>query len=292
MLVRPYCETRRAEHFGICTTLRISTANYFEEDLTEHPGLELCYTVGQSHYYRQVRGRSWHLVPGQLMVLNGFEPHLEECSKSPTIPEIRSVIIEPGFVDSVFPDALLNARECVFDQLVVPLSSSLRVLLDAVFSLKATPQVSRIAYDCLMTELVAELALSLKHSASDKLRALEMTGHFPGYFVKAKRLIREHVLSGESLDLETIARSVGVSKFHFVRAFKQCAGISPIQYLNAFRVDLVKQRIVETRTSMIEIASELGYGDLSTFNKAFKKFAGVSPSVYRGCVRGDGKASH
>lgn len=157
MGVAAFCTTRRENHFGVCTTLRISTSNYFKEEETGHRGIELCWTRRDSHYYRRVRGRSVHVVPGRLMVLNGLERHAEECSKTSTIPEIRAVIIAPRFIEEVFRDVDLDVDELSFDPLSVSLKPDMRGRLDDLFSLKATPGVSRVAFDCLMTEIAVDL---------------------------------------------------------------------------------------------------------------------------------------
>jgi AraC-like DNA-binding protein len=284
MEVQPLCNTWRADHFEICTTLRISTSNYFENDFASHPGIELCYTVGSSRYHRRVRGKSWYMVPGQLMVINGLEEHVEECAKNPTIPDIRSVIIEPQFIKSLFSETTLDPNEWMFDQILVPLTPSIRGCLDALFAFVAAPGISRFAYDCLLTELLIEIALGTRNSASDHLKHLQRTGHFPKGFVKAKQCIYEGVCS-EDLDLDEIARRAGVSKFHFIRDFKRCVGVSPIRYVNAMRVDFVKQKLAGTSAPVSRIAGEMGYLDLSTFNKMFKKVSGVTPSQYREMVR-------
>lgn len=275
----PFCETLRETHFDICTSLAISTANYFEEDVSEHSGFELCYTVGNSHYYRHVRNRSWHLIPGQLMVLNGLEKHREECTKTPTISGIRSLIIEPRFIGNLLRETGIDPNELVFDDLIIPLKPNLQTLLDAIFAFKETSGASHIAYDCLLTELLIVLIHSIKNTHTKKLELLRKTGHFPNCSLRAKQAIHDHIFSTD-VDLEMIARASGLSKYHFIRDFKKNTGISPIQYMNQLRVDFVKQQLLHTSRSITEISTAMGYRDISTFNKSFKKYVGVSPSTF------------
>lgn len=122
--------------------------------------------------------------------------------------------------------------------------------------------------------------MSIRNTHSERLRALGKTGHFPGQRARAKSVIRERALS-EDVTLDDVAGAVGLSKFHFVRSFKESVGLSPMRYLKSLRVDLAKRALAREDAPISMVAAGAGYRDLSTFNKYFKTLTGETPSRYR-----------
>jgi AraC family transcriptional regulator len=85
----------------------------------------------------------------------------------------------------------------------------------------------------------------------------------------------------EPFDLQTLARRVGLSAFHFSRVFKQATGMSPSRYFVHLRMQKARRLLCETGYSIIDIALELGYRSPSHFASVFRQVSGTTPSVYR-----------
>ncbi len=81
--------------------------------------------------------------------------------------------------------------------------------------------------------------------------------------------------------LEDYAKMCNMSKFHFLRVFKEITGTSPLEYRNSIRLDHVKEEISDTNIPISEIAENTGYTSASYFCQAFKKRFGMSPNQYR-----------
>ena len=81
--------------------------------------------------------------------------------------------------------------------------------------------------------------------------------------------------------LDDYAKICNMSKFHFIRVFKDITGASPLEYRNTIRIEHVKEQLIDTNMSISEIAERSGYASASYFCDAFKKRMGVSPSDYR-----------
>ncbi len=81
--------------------------------------------------------------------------------------------------------------------------------------------------------------------------------------------------------LEDYAKMCNMSKFHFLRVFKEIAGTSPLEYRNNIRLDHVKEEIIDTNIPINEIAENTGFTSASYFCQAFKKRFGMSPNQYR-----------
>ncbi|MBI5882837.1 MAG: helix-turn-helix transcriptional regulator [Elusimicrobia bacterium] len=270
----------RRDHFDLCTTLRIDTSGFHGHTAAEHPGIELCFAAGDTRHQRFFRGKKWVVADDRAMVFNALERHVEACSENPDQRDLRAVIIHSGFLDGLFEDVGIDADELVFDEPLVHLAPGMRGALGALFAAAATPGTSRVVVDCALTELAIELTTRLSHSRSAPLRSLERRGYFPGPAARAQDIFRKE-LDSPDLDLRGVAERVGLSKFHFVRAFSAKTGITPIQYLNRLRIDVAKQKLQSGAQPVTEIAMDVGFCDLSAFNKAFKRHAAMSPTQYR-----------
>lgn len=87
-------------------------------------------------------------------------------------------------------------------------------------------------------------------------------------------------------DLEEIARSIPLSRSHLAREFKRAVGIPIGQYIRNLCLDKAKTELRGTSKPVSQIAEELRFSSIHTFSIFFKRFAGMSPSAYRGLSDG------
>lgn len=85
----------------------------------------------------------------------------------------------------------------------------------------------------------------------------------------------------ESIGLSEIAEAAGVSTREALRCFSASIHISPIRYLNQYRLKCAEYLLRNSTQSILEIASRTGYDNSGYFCKTFKKAYGVSPLQYR-----------
>ena len=85
--------------------------------------------------------------------------------------------------------------------------------------------------------------------------------------------------------LDDAARSVGLSRRQFTALFREVAGQSWLEHRTLLRLQHARQLLARTENSVIAIAFEAGFEDLSNFNRAFKQAYGSSPKAYRDTVR-------
>ena len=90
--------------------------------------------------------------------------------------------------------------------------------------------------------------------------------------------IEEHL--EESLSLETLAEAFYVSKYHIAHVFKEQLGMSIHQYITKKRLHRCREAI-RSGASITETYQNCGYGDYSSFFRAFKKEYGISPKEYQ-----------
>ncbi|MFC4870689.1 GlxA family transcriptional regulator [Negadavirga shengliensis] len=85
----------------------------------------------------------------------------------------------------------------------------------------------------------------------------------------------------ESVDVTVLALSAHMSPRTFARRFKAATGETPINYLQRVRINAARHLIENDLKSVLEISRSVGYEDLAFFNRLFKRYTGLSPSVYR-----------
>ena len=85
----------------------------------------------------------------------------------------------------------------------------------------------------------------------------------------------------EQLELEALAETVSLSKFHFIKKYKELTGTTPINHFIHLKVERACHLLDVTTKSINEISFAVGYEDAYYFSRIFKKIMGISPSQYR-----------
>lgn len=80
---------------------------------------------------------------------------------------------------------------------------------------------------------------------------------------------------------EDITKSLKISTSHFYKLFKKYTGVSPIEYLTRRRICAAKDMLKSTDKKIVEIAGDCGFNSISSFNRNFAAYVGVSPRDYR-----------
>lgn len=94
----------------------------------------------------------------------------------------------------------------------------------------------------------------------------------------------------EPLSSKALADRVGVSVDTLERAFKRETGRSVIQYYRSVRFRHAQDLLRSSSLSIGEIAVACGFGDSSSFARAYRAYAGLSPRVHRDQLRSARKA--
>jgi transcriptional regulator GlxA family with amidase domain len=163
-----------------------------------------------------------------------------------------------------------------FDRPMLPASHRLMPLLAAIENLRecAPPLEAEELLIALIETVVAELNDGVRSPpapAGWEMRRL----------VEVLRVIEEH--PSDPVDLAGLAAIAGLSKHHFLRIFRRSVDMTPYQYVLRVRMARAARRLATSRDTVLSIAVDSGFGDLSTFNARFRATFGMSPSKYR-CV--------
>ncbi len=105
------------------------------------------------------------------------------------------------------------------------------------------------------------------------------TGDSNKYVERIIEYIHEHY--NEEIMFEEMAKDIGISYSYMRKIVYDQTGNSLIDYINQLRIDRAKKLLLESEKTISQIASEVGYYNIRSFNRFFRKFEGVAPSTYK-----------
>lgn len=164
----------------------------------------------------------------------------------------------------------LTERGITVDRALAPLS---RLLMDRVLQ---RDRLARLELDTLGMLACAHVLRCWSVSRSTG----EMRGRLGAWQVKrATSFLMAHIDS--DVGLADVAAHVGLSPFHFNRAFKRTIGVSPHRYLLLRRLDRAKALLATTALSVTAVAARVGYSDPNQLGRLFRNELGITPTEYR-----------
>lgn len=180
---------------------------------------------------------------------------LTETAQQADLAPLRIERVQPG---------------CAYDPILHAIGSNI------VAEIERDQPGSRLQLDSLATMICVHL---LRRAGSVSPAKRDAGGLARWQVKRAMDCIAERF--GENLTLATLAGQVGLSQYHFARAFKQSTGLTPHRYLLHCRLKHAKELLAQTDASIADIAARVGYNEATQLSRLFQAELGVSPSVYR-----------
>ena len=137
-------------------------------------------------------------------------------------------------------------------------------------------QGKRALYEKICASKLLELMGHLARGEADEMVSRDRYGSQISFVIQ--NMNREFY---ENRSLEDYANMCKMSKFHFLRVFKDVTGQSPLEYRNAIRIEHAKRILEEEDIAVSDVGAKVGYTSASYFCDAFKKKVGLSPVKYR-----------
>jgi AraC-like DNA-binding protein len=234
-----------------------------------------CYSVvivlAGSFQYRSHLGNEL-MTPGSLMLGNCGQCY--ECGHEHGVGDrCVSFWYAPEYFERLIADAGCNRTRLDFTVPRVPPVSSLASV--AAAGALGVLEPADVAWE--------ELGIKLAATAADLAGGVSANYRTPATaearLTGIVRMIDEH--PDADLSLGRLAQEAGLSPYHFLRTFERLVGITPHQYVRRARLREAAIRLKAESATVLNIALDCGFGDVSNFNRAFKTEFGVSPRVYQ-----------
>ncbi len=168
----------------------------------------------------------------------------------------------------------LNKQTPAFDELIA-----------AVHSIICANQEKKYGYELITKSCLCQFWISLLENLIPPNIRSSLQDSLPLDEIRVKEAImymEEHYF--EHISLKQIADFVHISKSECCRCFKRTLQLSPIEYLMRYRifkaVSLIQSGAPAAR-SISELAFNVGFNNVSYFNKVFKQYINCTPSEYR-----------
>lgn len=126
-----------------------------------------------------------------------------------------------------------------------------------------------IFYHLYTNKIVSDKEAKLSPSEDKKL-----------YTIK-KILQHIHANYTTNISIDAIATQSGYSPFYIMKVFKQFASSTIVDYINSMRCDTAGIQILSTNLEISQIASAVGFNNISYFNRQFLAQYGTTPKKYR-----------
>lgn len=236
----------------------------------------LVFLGGHASY--SIEGQSYALEPGDMVLVPRGAIHRPEVQ--PGLRYERYVLyISPGFLtraSSPATDLALcfhrAARE--YSYVLRPdRAEKLTRLPQALCAALADPGYGQ---DLLCQSLLVELLVDVNRDLEDHRLRYVTSAACDEKIVAILKYLNLHL--SEPLSIDDLSRQFYISKYYMMRRFKAETGHTIHSYLTEKRLLLAREKIA-AGMHLGEVSEACGFGDYSTFSRAYKKRFGVSPNA-------------
>jgi len=267
-------------HNPILPNIELSSANVDKFSFERHVHLDYhigIVTSGCQQYLHQ--GKQYHLAPGFISTLNPDEAHNGE---NITLGGYQSHVmaLPVDYVNDINRE--MDQQETFFNAPLINNSALSAVFLHLHQLLTTEQDVSaQLHIETTMMAFITEIFFqnsgihnggmpSPQHTSTKQLSAQQLN------YIKALF----HDQPGQSFQLDELAQHLDLSKFQFLRQFKQSMGMTPHAYLKRVRLEYAKKALMKGGI-LSDVAYQVGFFDQSHFNKAFKNAYLITPSHFQ-----------
>ena len=289
----------------LCEPTRIDETLH---ELNEHGSEQFPFAYFRSFYQGEDNHFPWHWHQDvEIVLVESGEAHCMIGNERIVLRRGEGLFIQAGVIHSyetpyrvVMPTVLFrpslvaSETSVIYNRLVEPFLkanySHVSLLPDVPWQNEILNTVRKIGQLIAAEEPTMELDIHAavcglwanlwRHQA--EISTLGKTESSTLIQVRLRKMIRfiEANFAGK-IRLEEIARAASVSVSEALRCFREGVHTTPVDYLNQYRLNNARWRLVSTTLSVTEIAIESGFSSAAYLDRLFQHHFGASPTEYR-----------
>ena len=229
-----------------------------------HDGYSISLVQEGVHHFL-IEGERMEAAAGSVRIIHPYEAHETEQSTWKHI----NLSLETDMVERIAHTVGIEPP-VIFAPLICDITLTERIEQLYAHHTRADKQQVTLSTEALLIYLLETHRLD-----TVVLPKLALSPHID----HARSYIHAHAHEAD-IDLKEVAKQAQMSKYHFLRIFKQTLGRTPHQYLQNIRIDRVRKMIAQGAT-LSEAAHACGFYDQSHMIQIYKKFYGHTPGVLR-----------
>lgn len=253
-----------------------------------HPSLEIDYVTEGLIEYQLAAGETILLEKGDALFINSNVMHSAKSAKKDKHGSIYAFLFGGEFISGIF-GGLLDQKY------ILPLHQSPDVpfyvirshnprhihILDLLLRLPRLSEEEKFGYEFNIRHILCKIwLLLLKETEETPNRRMTARRNEDSERLKKMiQYIQEHYM--EKISLKQISAAAGLSERECNRCFQRYVNMTPILYLNHFRVRMAAQMLLHTDKSIFSISELCGFSSNSYFGRVFKEMTGKTPHAFR-----------
>lgn len=226
--------------------------------------------------------------PGDIFFIGHNTPHLIKSSKeyyrqdSPGISAVSLFFSRNSFGEGFFEiPEMASVRELLHSAgRVVKVSADNGELSGLIQQMK---EVSAQKLVIILFEILDKLILSEKEFLNSEIHEYELK---EARFDQLNKVLNyTFSKASENITIEEVAREASLSRSQFSRYFKERTGKTYINFLNELRIENACSQLMDGKNTIEQICYDVGFQNISNFNRQFRKNKKMTPSAYRAFFR-------
>ena len=264
--------------------------NYTMDIRHIHEEYEIYYLIEGERYYF-INQQTYLVTPGTLVFIDKEQVHRTGmASAGPHHDRIVLGILEEPFSSFLASFGGLQLQSFFTEQgSILTLPEEMRPYIQSLLQDIASELIEKKPGYLLsaMTKLVEFFIAVLRLQPSGPAVPTPAKHPNPKYqkVDEVAHYIVEHCT--ERISLEDLAGRFYINKFYLSRIFKEVTSFTINDYLNVNRIKKAHRLLLETNDSITSIAEQLGYENITYFERVFKKYRNMTPLKYRNYYRSE-----
>ena len=229
-----------------------------------------------------IGGRTWAFREGSVAVVPRDVDHVQNNEGTPLNHWQYVLVNEEAFIEETPPRMQAGVREALSGMpggLYVdegPAADDIRSVVSHMFRrYQACQSLADMALDGLLRVLMARV-LALRGDLGEDIPA-------PAEARRAIEPALKYVSQcyAQEIRMEDLAARCAMSESYFRKVFAAIMGMTPLEYLNRYRINRSVHLLDTTDETVLTIAGMTGFASIATYNRNFRRYVGKSPAQWR-----------